>query len=124
MICPNCLEKIRGANKRKVRGTYLHKCRPKEIRDKELTNRLKQQYVTALTKADYDMITNLITPAFWKIFTKHFEGWSKNRWSSLKLQTIDEVSPDEKGRLKNYYMNQVLLNEIKPNLLSKQKGDT
>ena len=75
-------------------------------------------------KADYDIINNLIAPAFWKIFTKHFEGWSKNRWRSLELQTIDEAPPEEKGRLKNYYMNQVLLNEIKPNLSSKQKGDT
>lgn len=119
MICSKCGERIRGANKRKSKGTYSHKCRPKEVRNKELTSRLKQQYVPAILRADYDMIDNIIAPAFWKIFTEHFEVWSKNWRSSRTLQTIDDVSPDEKKRLKSYFMDQILRDEIKPNLSTK-----
>jgi len=120
MICPRCGERIHGANKRKVKGSYVHKCRPQEVRNKELEGKLKKQYIVALAKADYDTIDKLISPTFWRVFSKHFKVWAKNWRSPKTLESFDEASSDEKRRLKNYFMNQVLLGKINPRSISQQ----
>jgi len=124
MICSKCGERIRGANKKKVKGVHVHKCRPQEVRDKESEGRLKKQYIVALAKADYNVIDNLVSPAFWKMFSKHFKVWSKTWRSPSTLEPFEEASSDEKRRLKNYFMDQVLLGKINPRSISiAKKGD-
>ena len=118
MICPNCGERIRGANKRKVRGIYRHKCRPVETRNKELLRKLREQYKVALANIDYDKIDNLMAPIFWKLFNNHFKIWSKSWRSSLTLQTINELPPREKRKVKNFFMDQILSGKIDPKSIS------